>query len=77
MFEGHAPLLSQCEKIAVEAVEGEQMLELQDRSETHLLNVLGFAPKARGAMERVAFTMEGAKPRLCPRVGRHHAYPRG
>jgi hypothetical protein len=48
MLEAHAPRLLQCEKMAVVAVEGEQMLELQDRSETHLLNVLGFRSEGAG-----------------------------
>jgi len=56
MLQAHAPLMSQCEKMAVEAVEGEQMLTLQDQSETHLLNVLGFPRKAQGAMASVGFS---------------------
>ncbi len=52
MLQAHAPLFSQCEKMAVEAVEGEQMLKLQDQSETHVLKVLGFPRKTQDAMAR-------------------------
>jgi hypothetical protein len=58
MLEGHAPLPSECEKMRSKRSRASR-LKLQDRSETHLLNVLGFAPKARGAMERVGFTKGG------------------
>ncbi len=61
MLQAHAPLLSQCEKMAVEAVEGEQMLALQDQSETHLLNVLGFPRKAQDAMVSVGFSSVESK----------------
>ena len=71
LLQTHAPLLSQCEKMAVEAVEGEQMLALQDQSETHLLNVLGFARKAPGALASVDFTVvkdKGAAGGEAPRL---------
>jgi hypothetical protein len=71
MFEAHAPLLSQCEKMAVKAVEGEQMLELQDRSETHLLNVLDFRSEGAGCDGGRWFYYGGGRSRGCVR-----AYPR-
>ena len=47
--------------MAVEAVEGEQMLALQDQSEAHLLNVLGFPQKAQGTVANVDFALAEGK----------------
>ena len=77
MLQAHAPLLSQCEKMAVEAVEGERMLTLQDQSETHLLHVLGFPRKVPGALVGVDFAAvkdksaaDGEAPRLPKKLKR-------
>ncbi|MGH9944131.1 MAG: AAA family ATPase [Pyrinomonadaceae bacterium] len=73
-LKAHASLLSQCEKMAAEAVEGEQMLFLQNQSETRLLNILGFQRKvqdsaAKGVIlepeiKTTAETRSGEAPRL-------------
>lgn len=50
----HALVIPQCEKIAAEAVEGEQLLSVQSESATHLLKLLGLQP----TNGRVATTIE-------------------
>ena len=77
LLQAHAPLLAQCEKMAVEAVEGEQMLVQQDQSETHLLKVLGFPRQRPGGQANEDSTgvadkgvAEGEAPRLPQKLRR-------
>ena len=56
----HALSISQCEKIAAEAVEGEQLLSRQNESVAHLMKILGLHTTTRGVAASIAEPIQSA-----------------